>query len=345
MPKMEPKQIQKELEQGLLWPVYWLYGQERMKSRELLKRIRKTALGEKPDSFCPETTLEGTEVDAPTILDAALSPSLGGGLRFIVVRDAHAIKDAEELGDLFGPKALAAELGSVVVFLSKDLDGRKKFSKALLEKAAVVPCEEVPEDEREPWIQYLSKRRGLELPAEQVANLTTLDPWTLDIIDQELEKFSLSQLETAQGAAGGAQGQGNAKAHGADVLLPGMATFGALGGADVFLDCFFHRSLKNAMNRVEAFADRPDESLPLLGLLSWNVRQLALVVSDRTRGTRNARLNPYLAERFNRWSAKWTLGELETLQARLAELDFGFKQTPLLPLGLWSSLVQEYCGL
>ena len=40
MPKLEPKVIQKELEQGVLWPVYWLYGQERMKSRELFKRIR-----------------------------------------------------------------------------------------------------------------------------------------------------------------------------------------------------------------------------------------------------------------------------------------------------------------
>ena len=89
MPKLEPKQIQKELEQGQLWPVYWLYGQERMKSRELLKRIRRAALGEKPETFCAETLIEGTEVDAASIVDSAQSPSLGGGLRFIVVRDAH----------------------------------------------------------------------------------------------------------------------------------------------------------------------------------------------------------------------------------------------------------------
>jgi DNA polymerase III delta subunit len=331
MPKLEPKQVQKELDQGQLWPVYWIYGHERMKSRELVKRIRKTALGENPDSFCPETTLEGGEVDAATIVDAAQSPSLGGGLRFIVVRDAHAIKESEGLSGLLGPRGKVSELGSVVVFLSKDLDGRKKFSKTLTEKAAVIPCEEVAEGEREAWIQYLCKRRGLELPGEQVASLATLDPWSLDIIDQELEKFSLAQWDAKSGVSG------------ADVFLAGGVSFGALGGADVFLECFFARDLKSAVAKVEAFADQPDESLPLLGLLAWNVRQLALIVSDRERGTRNAKVNPYLAERFTRWAQRWSLDEIEALQSRLMQVDFGFKQTPLLPLGLWSTLVQEFC--
>jgi DNA polymerase III subunit delta len=328
MPKLEPKQVQKELEQGQLWPVYWLYGHERMKSRELLKRIRSTALGETPSAFCPESQLEGADTEAAAIVDSAQSPSLGGGLHLIVVRDAHLVKDQELLAPLLGPKAPVAELGSVVVFLSKDLDGRKKFSKQLTEKAAVVPCEEVPEGEREAWIQYLCKRRGVELSGERIAGLATLDPWSLDIIDQELEKVSLFQWS------------GSASE---EVLLQGGATFGALGGADTFIECFFARDLKSALARVEAFADQPDESLPLLGLLAWNVRQLALIISDREHGTRNAKINPYLAERFGRWAKRWSLAEVEKLQAGLMEIDFGFKQTPLAPLGLWSGLVQRYC--
>ena len=335
MPKLEAKTVQKELEQGQLWPVYWIYGQERMKSRELLKRIRAAALGENPGSFCQETHLEGSETEAASIVDAALSPSLGGGLQFIVVRDAHAVKNSEELGALLGPRAAKSELGSVVVFLSKDLDGRKKFSKVLTEKAAVISCEEVPEGEREAWIQYLCKRRGVELGGEQVASLATLDPWSLDIIDQELEKFSLAQWDQKPGSAGSPGSR--------DVLLPGGVSFGALGGADAFLECFFAREIKPALARVEAFADQPDESLPLLGLLAWNVRQLALIVNDRERGTRHAKINPYLAERFTRWGKRWPLADVERLQTCLMEIDFGFKQTPLLPLGLWSGLVQEFC--
>src|SRR5579859_2392279 len=205
MPKLEPKAVQKELEQGLLWPAYWIYGHEQMKARELLKRIRKAVLGDGAGKDAgifsmSEETIDGSATSASTILDSALTCSLGGGLKFVVVKEAHAIKDAEELQPLFGARAPKAELSAVCVFLSKDLDARKKFSKVLLEKTAVVACEEVAEAEREAWISYLAKRRGLALPASLFAQIAALDPWTLDIVDQELEKYSLA-LTNSDGEA------------------------------------------------------------------------------------------------------------------------------------------------
>jgi DNA polymerase III delta subunit len=322
MPKLEPKIIQKELEQGWLWPVYWLYGTERMKSRELLKRIRKAVLGSEAEAASGlagfgEESLDANEVGAATVLDAAQSLSLGGGCRFIVIREAHALKEAEILSVLCGPKAKKEDLTSVCVFLSKDLDGRKKFSKILTDKAAVVPCEEVPETEREAWIAYLAKRRGIELPPELVAQMSALDPWSLDIIDQELEKFSLAQT--------------------GDVILSLLGGSGA-GGGERFLNAFFARDLKRSLQCVEEFADRPDESLPLLGLLGWNVRHLALVLSRAP-----IKLNPFILERLQAWSRHWELSEVIRLQSFLEELDFGMKQTPLLPMGLWSEVVTTFC--
>ncbi|MCM2323962.1 MAG: hypothetical protein NDJ90_11940 [Oligoflexia bacterium] len=332
MPKLEAKTVQRELDQGQLWPVYWIYGQERMKSRELLKRIRRAALGEAVGAGgllgLAEETLDGTETTADAVLEAAQSPSLGGGLRFIVIRDAHALKELDALAELLLPRGTRDTLASVCVFLSKDLDGRKKFSKTLVERAAVVSCEDIPEGEREAWIQYLLKRRGLVVPIEEtgplVARLVALDPWSLDIVDQELEKYSLAQSTPGTSAS--------------DVLLGGAAV-GEAGGTELFLEAFFARDLKAALRIAEGFADQPDESLPLLGLLSWNTRQLALVVS----GARGVKLNPYVAERLQRWARRWKLPEVLDLQAELAELDFGFKQTALLPLGLWSRLVMRFC--
>lgn len=317
MPKLEPKIIQKELEQGWLWPVYWLHGQERMKSRELLKRIKKTVLdssGSGGFEGFGEEILDGNEIDAATVLDAAQSLSLGGGIRLIVVREAHALKEPEVLAALCGPKAKKEDLTSVCVFLSKDLDGRKKFSKILVEKAAVVPCEEVPEAEREAWIGYLAKRRGLDLPSGLLPQMSALDPWSLDIVDQELEKFSLSQN--------------------GDVILGGI--LGPSGGED-FMNAFFARDLKKAMQAVETFADHPDESLPLLGLLGWNVRHLATLGS--------VKLNPFVAERLQAWGRQWKLEEVIQLQSALEELDFALKQQPLLPLGMWGSLVLRFCSV
>lgn len=330
MPKLEPKLVQRELDQGQIWPVYWLYGTETMKSRELLKRIRRAVLGDAaPSGFAAsfgEELLDGTEVTGDTVVEAAQSPALGqiGSARLVVVRDAHAMKNPEALTGLLTARDSLQNLTSVCVFLSKDLDGRKKFSKLLTEKAAVVPCEEVAENEREAWVGYLSKRHGVTLAPHLVAQLCVMDPWSLDIVERELEKYTI---------AGGS-------VHGAEVLAGEVSL---QGGADAFLKCFFERDLKESLVRAEAFADQPDEALPLLGLLAWNVRHLALLIADRESGTRTVKLNPYVAERMAVWARKWSLAEMTELQSMLAELDYGFKQTPLLPLGLWSSIVTRFC--
>jgi DNA polymerase III delta subunit len=338
MPKLEPKAIQKELEQGLLWPVYWLYGLERMKSRELLKRIRAAVLtSTSPSMGLSETVLEGSEVEGEEVLEAALSQSLAfsleSGPSLVVVRDAHAIKNIDALSELLRPRAKKAEIENVCVLIAKDLDGRKKFSKQLLEKAAVVPCEEVAEADREAWIQYLLKRRGMELPAKLVAQLALVDPWSLDIMDQELEKISL--LQSAAGVVG------EKSADMPDNLLQVNAHSRVRG--DDFIAAFFSRSLPEALGSVGSFASQVDEALPLLGLLAWNTRYLALALADSGKALRGHKMNPYLAERLQRWTKLWTLPEVLELQSELAALDLSMKQTPLMPLGIWSELVARFC--
>lgn len=321
MPKLEPKQVQKELESGKVWPVYWIYGGERMKARELLKRIRKVVLPE--GATFGEENLDGAEVSGRHVVDAAQTMALGGGLRFVVVRDAHAMKEADAITELLevdgvkGARKLE-ELGSVCVFLSKELDGRKKLSKTLIDRGAVVPCEEIPEGERDGWIGYLAKRRGMTLEGDRILRLRGLDPWNLDIVDQELEKLSLSG--------------------GDDVVLDGANPD---QGGEIFLTAFFARDAGAATRALAGFADHPDESLPLLGLLGWNARFLAVSLSG-ARGPVQ-RTNPYLAERLTRWSKLWTLDEAIALQESLASLDFQLKQTARLSLGAWTELTLRFC--
>lgn len=322
MPKIELKAVQRELEQGILWPFYWIYGPERLKSKELSKRIRQAVFGkENSGTSWNEEIFDGNESDAAEILDAALSPSFGGGVRLIWVRDAHLLKNLDQFTELLGPAKKLSELTSVCVCTAKDLDARKKFSKVLTEKAAVVACEEVPENQRESWVQYLAKRRGLQLNQDLAVRLCTLDPWSLDIIDQELEKFSLAGFSS-------------------DVILEGLDS---AGNTQKFLNEFFARNKAGALSQVSYFADFPDESLPLLGLMGWNARQLALFISDQKNGTRYCKLNPYIADRMAQWGKVWKLDEVIDLQKELLDLDLSMKQTPLMPLGLWGSLVARFC--
>jgi DNA polymerase-3 subunit delta len=334
VPKLDPRKVQKELEADRIWPVYWLHGPERMKARELLKRIQAAALGSPPQEkgLAPGSSVglggvgpqvfEGAETSVHELLDASQSLSLGGGIPFVVVRDAHLLREPDGLAPLLGEAQTRENLAFCCVFLSKDLDARRKFSKLLIEKAAVVACEEVPEDEREAWIGYLARTREVVLPPELSARLRGLDPWNLDSVDQELAKYALALLSD-EGTA-------------AEVLLGGGP---GAGGSEAFVDSLLSRDRTRALRTVSHFAESPEEALPLLGLLGWNVRHLLVAALDRANGTRNLKLSPFLAQRFERWAKRWTPAEVVELQRALAELDFATKQTPKLPLALWTELV------
>ncbi len=317
MPKFELKAIQTELDQGLLRPFYWIWGPELFKGRELLKKIRKVV-----NSSWGEENLDGSEVDGAAISDAAKSLFLGGGIKLVVVRDAHHIKNPEALSELFGPPVPQSDVSSVCVCLAKDLDARKKFSKLLIEQAAVISCEGVTEDERESWILFLAKRQGVQVAPPLVSRLACLDPWSLDRIAQELEKLALSGSES-------------------DAVVKASR---AAWDSDEWIENFFSRDRAAALSQVDVLAENVDQALPLLGLLSWNAKQLAGILSDLEYRTHAFKAHPLQVNRLKRWSRQWKLAEVIELQRELFQLDLNFKQTPLLPLGLWTSLVCRFCA-
>lgn len=330
MPKLEPKQIQKELEAGKIRPVYWFYGTEAMKSRELLKRIRTSVLGPAADSSgmaaFAESTLDGQENEVGEVLDAAGSLAFGGGGKFVLVKQAHALKQPEDLlvlciSEFVNP----AEGASVTVFVSKDLDQRKKFSKGLIEKAACVPCEAIAEEDREAWTQYLAKRKKIQLSENEVGLLRGMDPWSLDGVDRELEKMEIAPPADREA-----------------VLLGAVGAEGK-GASESFVEAFLSRDLVRALPEVRHFADSPETALPLLGLLGWNAKMLIGILRDRVVGTRETKVGSFLQERFGRYSRVWTLPDAIALQSALARLDFSTKQTPRDPLGNWTELVLRFC--
>lgn len=324
MPKLEPKHIQKELEAGKLRPVYWFYGTEAMKSRELLKRIRTRVLGENAGtSVFGETVLDAQDCDVSEVVDAAQSLSLMGGTKFVVVKQAHLLKDPEPLMDLCTSEFMAPG-ASVTVFLSKDLDQRKKFSKFLMDKAACVACEETREEDREAWTQYLAKQKAMTLTPAEATLLSAMDPWSLDGVERELEKMesAVSPEDREAVLLGGAEGK---------------------GASEIFVEAILLRDRVRALPEVRHFAGFPEHALPLMGLLAWNVKMLVGVLKDRDAGTRDTKIPPFLQDRIARYQREWTLPEAIALSHALCEIDFATKQTPRDPLGFWTDLVLRYC--
>jgi len=326
MSRIEAKFVQKELESGKLRPVYWIFGPERMKSRELVRRIKKACFGdETPNDFNFEKH-DGSEAGTATILDAAQGFSLMGGTKLILVRNAEELKDQEMLVEYFESldsqePMEASELSNVIVFISKNFDARKKATKKIQELVATIPCEEVKEEEREPWIGYLSKRRGITLKNEEAILLRALDPWSLDIVDQELAKLELVADEEELRK---------------QVLLNGVDAF----ARDDFIDALFCRDKKRTMKWMHLFCEEIEVQLPVLGLVSWNLRHLKLVLmEEKTRFRSGEKRNMYLQRNLDRWKRHWTFNSIQEFEHGLFEIDFSLKNTRLMGKGLWASLL------
>jgi DNA polymerase III delta subunit len=313
MPKFDLKQVQKQLEKVEIYPLYWVYGPERLKSAELIKRIKTAVLGDVELSAFSLERLDGTELDAAEIADRARTLMFGSGPRLVLVSNAHAVKDLEELEDLLGdgkPKK-REELETVCVFVSKDLDKRKKFSKKLIEAAACVEAAEVESAERETWIKFLAKRKNLELPGEVIQALAAGEPWSLEGMERELEKFEIGGISP-------------------DLLLAMVADAKA---SDRFIRVFFRRELKPTLESVPDFASEPDAALPLLGYLGWSSRQLQAFKCG----------GGWIADHLRDAATRWSLEELARLDRELSMLDYKSKQTASEPLGLWGSLSVKFC--
>lgn len=326
MPRIEAKLIQKELESGKLRPAYWIFGPERMKARELVRRIQKAAFGDdKPNDFNFEKH-DGGDSEISTILDAAQGFSLMGGTKVILVRNAEELKQQDLLVDFFESipsqePVDAADMSNVVVFISKNFDARKKATKKIQELVATIPCEEAKEEEREPWIAYLAKRRGLTLKENEAVLLRGLDPWSLDIVDQELAKLELVADEEALRA---------------QVLLNGVDAF----ARDDFIDALFSRDKKRTMKWMHLFCEEIEVQLPILGLVSWNLRHLKLMLmEEKTRSRSGEKRNMYLQRNLDRWKKHWTFESIQEFEHGLFEIDFSLKNTRLMGKGLWTSLL------
>ncbi|MBU6153367.1 MAG: DNA polymerase III subunit delta [Bdellovibrionales bacterium] len=326
MPKLEPKLIQKELEKGKVRPVYFLFGTERMKARELIRKIQRASLlGASVNDFNLEK-FDASDTGIERILDSAQSGSMTGGTKFVLVRNAEDLRNLDPLAEYL--KSLptcepsgAESFSTVLVLASKTFDGRKKASKVLSDLAAVVPCEEVKEQEREAWIEFLAKRRGLSLADAERLSLRGLDPWSLDIVDQELSKLELVGEDAFLRA---------------EALRSGVSAY----AQDEFIDAIFMRDKKRALGVVHHFSKDLEVQLPFLGLLAWNLRQFKLfLLEQETRTPSLERRNPMLQQKLERWRKSWNRRTVQDLERGLFEIDFSLKNTRLSSSGLWTGLI------
>ena len=303
MPEIDLKEIKKELSNNIIRSSYWFYGSEQMKINTTLSLIKEKI--NIKDKGIDNEIFYGDEVSFKEIINSILTPSFLGN-KVIVVKNANQIKNIENIINIL-PKENSE---SIIIFISKDLDKRVKSSKLILKELAVIPCLKIKENEKISCIKFLSKKRNLTLDSNLMSRLLSLEPWSLDIIDQELEKVFLISSDKYL------EEKGNYKEN-----------------QDIS-ELFFLGDHKNALIEAKKLSKNPETSYIAIGLISWNIRHFISYLEN------NCELkNYFILNKFKKWSSLWSIEGLKKAESNILSFDISLKTTTKNLLGLWTDFL------
>lgn len=188
---------------GNIAPVYYLMGEESYYIDRLASFIADTVLKPEERDF-NLITLFGPETDTHTIVQAALGFPMGADKQVVMVKEAQALKDIEQLE----PYLKQPQPSTVLIICHKNgtLDKRKAVGK-LIEKVGVLYESTKLRDYQLPnWIRDYLRRRKVGIEPQAEAMMADFVGPDLNRMAGELDKLilALPAANAAQGGAGAA---------------------------------------------------------------------------------------------------------------------------------------------
>jgi DNA polymerase-3 subunit delta len=290
-------------------PVYLLVG-EPFLAEEEIERIRAE---EATDTLSEVVFDPGS--DTAELLNALETPSLLGGKRLVVLRDARDLR--KEQVDALVRYLESPSPATVLVVLAS---GRSKLD-AAVKKAGEVVVLEAPKGRRlVGWLRGRAKDAGLKMDDRGA--------WALiDSVGGELRDLdaAVGQLATGlgQGATVGAAQVAKAFPRKADERIY------------AFTDAVGMRRLAEAMTALRRLLEQGDEPLMIFGALSNHMKRLLMVRRLADRGPEAVSealgMPAWRAERITRQARSYREDELVALLGVLAQTDLDLKGEQPMP--------------
>lgn len=185
------EQTLKEIERGVLRPVYLLFGPEAYYIDRITRSLRQRVVAPESLDFDDET-IDGDSASMEQVFSRAASPPWFGERRLVVVKRTPWFKGASEEGHSSLERYLSAPLASTVLVLQagNEVDRRKKAFKLVEKNGLVVECRELNERERREWIGRRARELGLRLEAEALQHLLLFGGKSLYGLEHELQKLA-----------------------------------------------------------------------------------------------------------------------------------------------------------
>lgn len=180
-------QLEAALKQQAPGSLYLVVGEEDLLRDYAVAALKRAVLGSDGDEFNYEL-FYGDEASGSDIQNSVAAVPVFAPRRLVVVKSAE--KLTARGGDLLLDCVQNPMESTTLVFVSSKLDGRLKFSQALMRAAVVVDCSPLRDAQLTPWIAREAERMGLRLEDRAAHVLQEACGASLYGLRRELEKLA-----------------------------------------------------------------------------------------------------------------------------------------------------------
>ncbi len=180
-------QLEAALKQQAPGSLYLVVGEEDLLRDYAIAALKRAVLGSDGDEFNYEL-FYGDEASGSDIQNSVAAVPVFAPRRLVVVKSAEKLTARD--GDLLLDCVQNPVESTTLVFVSSKLDGRLKFSQALMRAAVVVDCSPLRDAQLTPWIAREAERMGLRLEDRAAHVLQEACGASLYGLRRELEKLA-----------------------------------------------------------------------------------------------------------------------------------------------------------
>lgn len=263
------KDLERELKQGKLAPVYLLFGPEGYLRDEAAAAITDEALRDTLLREFNESTFSVAQSDVHAAIAAAEQLPMMASRRVVRIRDFTKLSETDE-EVLLRYLARPSE-SSVMIFVTEDLDKRRKLSKTLMQECAAFEFAHLKDAELKSWARSYVKSLKAELDEQTLERVIELAGNDVRILSNELSKLATAALPSGRISR--------------DMVEALVGRSRELSNFDL-ADHLVARNRKLALQTLKHLLADGAEPVMLIGLIASNYHRLALARELLVRGSR-----------------------------------------------------------
>lgn len=168
-------------------PMYIIHGEEDYLASEALEIIERSFVTPEAKDFNYDI-FYAKDTPVSQILDVAETLPMMTTQRVVVIKNIDKWNEGD--WDNFSTYLDNPSDSTLMVFVAKSLDKRKKNHKKLLEKAEPVECKKPYENQIPTWINFMAQKSGLAIDNDAISLLHQFVGSSLSDIQGELQKLA-----------------------------------------------------------------------------------------------------------------------------------------------------------